>query len=128
MSWPIRWSEPHPKGDIVPKALEKQKRDAKRKASDEAETAKARERSQGRCEVKWFGKKARTMVHCPKPIMPGIHHMIGGWGKRARGLSILAEHKQAVCADCHPLITQHILRRVGGDVPLWTDEYEHQGK
>ena len=49
--------------------------------------------------------------------------MIGGWGKRARGNSVLAGHKQHVCARCHQDITGHVLQRVGGPVPVWTDHY-----
>ena len=56
-----------------------------------------------------------------------VHHMIGGRGKRGRGISALAEHKQAVCDVCHEEITGGIggkkLMRIGGDVPLWTDFY-----
>lgn len=113
------------KHDVVTPA--KVERDTRKKARldvDEDESAKAKARSKGQCEVVWFGKKARKVQRCPRPIMPGIHHMIGGWGKRARGKSLLAAHKQAVCRECHDLITSHVLRRVGGDVPLWTDEYE----
>lgn len=116
------------KHDMVPAKVQRDQRKKKRLANDEEESAKAKERSGGRCEVVWFGKKARKAQRCERPIMPGIHHMIGGWGKRARGISILAEHKQAVCRECHDLITGHVLRRIGSEVPLWTDEYEHQGK
>lgn len=108
---------------VVPAKVEKAVRTKKRLATDEDESAKVKVRSGGRCEVVWFGRKARTVKRCDK-FAAQLHHMIGGWGKRARGKSILAEHKQHVCNDCHPLITGHVLRRIGGDVPLWTDEYE----
>lgn len=112
------------KDKIVPAKVERETRKAKRLANDDEETKKAQLRSGGRCEVVWFGRKARKVKRCTRRIMPGIHHMIGGWGKRARGPSLLAEHKQAVCQECHDRITGHVLRRVGGEIPRWTDEYE----
>lgn len=120
---PIDWSIlALPKG--TPRAVVKAKKDKVRLDIDAEETKKAQARSGGRCEVQWFGKTARKVQRCTRPIMPGIHHMISGWGKRARGKSLLAEHKQAVCKECHERITHKVLRRIGGDVPLWTDEYE----
>ena len=115
-----------PKGK--PAAQEKAERTKTRKTSDEKENKKVKERSGGRCEVKWFGKKQRRIKRCERRSAPGVHHMIGGWGKRARGPSLLATHKQDVCLECHKLITSHVLRRVGGDVPLWDDEYERVDK
>ena len=114
-----------PKGK--PAKVEKAERTRKRLASDDEESDKVKERSGGRCEITWFGKKARRVKRCEKRAFH-VHHMIGGWGKRARGISILAEHKQHACEDCHGLITGHVMRRVGGDVPLWTDEYERVDK
>ena len=111
----------------TPAKLEKQGRDREREARDVEESAKVKVRSGGRCEVVWFGKVARKLQRCSKRATQ-VHHMVGGWGKRARGLSIRAEHKQHVCADHHSLITSHVLRRVGGEVPRWDDEYEHVGK
>jgi hypothetical protein len=115
------------KSDIVPAKVEKAERTTKRLKTDADESDKAKDRSKGQCEVVWFGRKARRVQRCPK-VARQIHHMIGGWGQRARGKSILMEHKQHVCDDCHPLITGHVLRRIGGDVPLWTDEYERVDK
>jgi hypothetical protein len=114
-------------GKGQPKALEKAERDKTRKVSDEKENVKVKARSGGRCEVVWFGKKARKVARCPK-VAAQIHHMYGGSGVRARGKSLKAEHKQHVCNDCHPLITSKVLRRIGAEERLWTDEYEHQGK
>lgn len=126
--WPPRYVGTAFKSDIVPAKVEREKRKQTRLDIDAEETKKVHERSKGRCEVTWFGKKARKVTRCSRPRMLGVHHMISGWGKRARGLSLLAAHKQDVCVECHDLITGKVLRRVGGDVPLWTDEYEHQGK
>lgn len=111
-------------GKGTPKAVEKMQRTANRQASDESENVKVKARSGGRCEVKWFGRKARQVQRCPHASVYGVHHMIFGNGKRARGKSILADHKQDVCRDCHALIHGHVLRRIGGDLPLWSDEYE----
>lgn len=113
-----------PERDITPKAVEKDQRKKARLDADYEGTKEAQKRSGGRCEIRWFGKKSRRVKRCERPIAPGIHHMIGGWGKRARGISCLAIHKQAVCQECHDLITSKRLRRIGGDVPMWTDEYE----
>ena len=101
-------------------------RDADR-ALDRAESAKVRERSDGRCEiVERIGAGPNT-YRCPwLPVH--VHHMIGGSGKRARNESCLAIHKQHVCQSCHDDITGRVggkkLRRLGGEVPLWTDCYE----
>lgn len=115
------------KQDIVPAKVEKAKRTAKRLATDEDESDKVKVRSGGRCEAVWWGKRNRVVRRCEKRAIH-LHHMIGGWGKRARGKSILAEHKQHLCVECHGLIGGHVLRRVGGELPLWTDEYERVDK
>lgn len=126
MQW--KRGETHFKHDvIVPKALEKKARVAKLKTDDETESKAVKERSGGRCEVVWFGKKARKVQRCER-VASQIHHMYGGSGVRARGKSILRQHKQHTCDTCHPLITSKILRRVGGEERLFSDEYEHQGK
>jgi hypothetical protein len=111
-----------PKGR--PAKLAKADRTKARKVDDETENETVKERSGGQCEVVWFGSRSRIAKRCPRRAAPGVHHMIGGWGKRARGKSLLAMHKQDVCTQCHSLITSHVLRRIGGDVPRWTDEYE----
>ncbi len=111
------------KSDMVPAKVEKMARTAKRKATDEEENAKVKARAKGKCEIAWFGRKSKKVHRC-KHAGNQTHHMIGGRGKRARGISILAEHKQYACQECHSLITGKVLRRVGGDVPLFTDEYE----
>jgi hypothetical protein len=126
-SYPRRWKGPNFKHDLVPAKVEKAAKTKKRLATDDEESDKVKARSKGQCEVVWFGRKARRVQRCTKRGSQ-VHHMIGGWGKRARGISILADHKQHVCDHCHPLITGHVLRRVGGDLPLWTDEYERVDK
>lgn len=116
------------KEDVVkPRALEKADRVKTLKKSDEEHNVEVKARSKGQCEVVWFGKKARKVARCEKRASQ-IHHMYGGSGVRARGKSILAKHKQHVCDSCHSLITSKVLRRIGKEERLWSDEYEHQGK
>ena len=117
-----------PKGQT--KADAKATRDKLRQKIDRAENAKVKARSGGRCEVMVVSEKATVGPWtfggggmCQRRSVPGVHHMIGGWGKRARGKSLLADHKQDVCQQCHDLITSHRLRRVGGDEPRWSDCY-----
>ena len=121
------WSEPHFKQDITPKAIEKAERVKALKKSDAEHNAEVRARSGGRCEVTWWGKKAKKVQRCAK-VATEIHHMYGGSGVRAKGKSCLARHKQNVCSEHHQLITSKILRRVGGQERLWNQEYEHLGK
>jgi hypothetical protein len=127
----IRWEKgtTHFKHDVVvPKALEKAKRTKDRLDIDAEENKAVKARSKGQCEVVWFGKKAKRVKRCERRAAPGVHHMYGGSGVRARGKSLLAKHKQDVCQECHDLITSKVLRRIGTEERLWTDEYEHQGK
>ena len=102
------------------------KRQADR-ARDKAENVKVVTRSGGRCEVREVVFRGYLPLRCPFWATQ-VHHMIGGHGKRARGISGLAEHKQHVCDRCHLDITGDIggkkLKRIGGVVPLWTDPYE----
>lgn len=102
------------------------------KALDTAENAKVPVRSEGRCEVAVMLVYARAglkigALRCDRPATQ-IHHMIGGRGKRGRGISVLAEHKQHVCDECHLGITGDLggkrLKRIGGPVPHYTDVYE----
>lgn len=126
----VQWEKgtTHFKHDvIVPKALEKAERVKALKKSDEEHNADVKARSKGQCEIVWFGKKAKKVARCEKRGTQ-IHHMYGGSGVRARGKSILAKHKQHVCDQCHAWITSKVLRRIGTDERLWTDEYEHVGK
>lgn len=114
-------------------ALERKQKRQQLKADDEAENKKVRQRSGGRCEVIHLYSLAAIKSHpadadeaiarCNRRACQ-IHHMIGGWGRRARGDSRLAEHKQHVCARCHAAITGHELKRIGEVMPLWTDYYE----
>jgi len=111
----------------TPAKLLKADRTKARDKVDEAESAKVRARSKGRCEVVWFGKKARKVSRCGKRASE-VHHLIGGHGRRGRGISAKAERKIHACQECHSKITGHVLRRVGGELPHWTDEYEDVGK
>lgn len=118
------------KGERGPRRRTRAQIDA---AVDRAESVKVRTRSGGQCEVRYpYGIRSQAdplayTLRCMH-LATQIHHMIGGRGKRGRGLSALAEHKQAVCDRCHLDITGDLggkrLRRIGGVVPLWTDCYE----
>lgn len=71
-------------------------------------------RSQGQCEVVYVA--ANVIRHklewrCAHRGAH-IHHLISGIGRRNRGISILAEHKLHVCAECHMEIHGHVLKPV----------------
>lgn len=64
---------------------------------DDKESRKVRKRSKGICEVVVAGKRCtRRAFH--------VHHRKGGHGRRGRGESALAKHKDHVCAQCHERI------------------------
>ena len=115
-----RLFDPTPKPAKGTALKERRRRTRQRLNQDKAESEKVKERSGGRCEV-------RTDYRCAHQASE-VHHMISGFGKRARGKSLLAEHKQHVCDRCHLDITGDVggrkLKRVGGVEPLWTDTYE----
>lgn len=96
-------------------------------ALDRTESAQVKIRSGGQCEVRWFGETGRIEYRC-QHVATQVHHMIGGHGRRARGLSVYATAKQHVCDACHLAITGDLggkkLRRIGGPVPHYQDVYE----
>lgn len=91
-----------------PYLLDKADRDADWKKLDEAENKKARLRAKGRCEVTVAG------VRCGRRDSQ-THHQIGGWKRRGRGASALAENKTRCCSGCHPLITGNVLEHLEGN-------------
>lgn len=105
-----------------PRMAAKKERDALVVSTDKAEDKLVKARSKGQCEVFVVG-----IGRCPKKAN-AIHHQLSGWGRRARGRSALAEHKQHVCdgpTGHHRLITGHLLRLlVNGDLPRFDDAYE----
>jgi hypothetical protein len=96
-------------------------------ALDTRESAKVRARSAGQCEVIEVDSAGLRPVRCSRQATE-VHHLIGGNGKRGIGISALAIHKQHICHSCHLWITGDLggkkLKRLGGDVPLWTDPYQ----
>lgn len=60
-----------------------------REQIDKAESAKVKARSGGRCEVTIGG------VRCMRRASE-VHHHLGGWGRRGRGDSALAEQNARV--------------------------------
>jgi len=102
-----------PKGK--PKSIAKDERDRDRKNVDERENDKVKARSGGQCEI-------QSPKRCQRRANQ-VHHMISGIGRRARGPSLLAKHKQHTCTECHGLITSKRFVRIGTDLPSWTDSY-----
>lgn len=87
-----------------------------------------KQRSGGRCEVVVVGQE-----RCGHQATE-VHHLIGGWRIRGRGLSALAEHKQHVCEQHHARITGQVgcgklvlvNRGTFGRLPRWDDLYEER--
>ena len=98
-----------PKGR--PRALDKAVRRKALEAFDTRESAKVKVRSGGLCEVQEESRKA--WVRCGRHAMH-VHHLLGGLGVRGVGESALSSNKVHVCAVCHRLIHNHILRSLGG--------------
>ena len=99
-----------PKGRV--KALEKQDQDTALESKDKAESAKARKRAKGRCEVVSVvtDQRGRPVLEFCTRKDSQTHHLLGGIGRRNRGLSVLADYKLRVCAECHDAITANILQ------------------
>lgn len=101
-----------------PRKLAKQDRTAKRVSFDEKESAKARVRANGQCEVYVRGEGRCRRRDCQ------THHMLKGRGVRAHGESAFMIRKQRTCAICHSDIEAHVLTLVRqGRIPRWTDQY-----
>lgn len=116
-----------------PKMLDQGDKKAALDALDRAESKKVKQRSGGKCEVVeqlWLADDIGggiVLARCPGRAKH-VHHQLGGWGRRARGPSALAVHKQHVCSECHLEITGHVLKLLtGGDVPRFDMPYERNG-
>lgn len=107
-----------------PRALEKQDRTKRKKATDDKETAKVKTRSGGQCEC-------REILHnylndelikrrCVRRASE-THHLLGGSGRRGVKESALAKNKLHLCGICHDLVTRHILQG------SWTDVNDRAG-
>lgn len=106
-----------------PRALDKQDRVKAKQSVDEKESAKARARSGGRCEVRVDSRAildVPVLTRCSRRASE-THHLISGSGRRGIGESALAKNKLRVCGICHDLITRHILQ------PHWTDVQDRAG-
>ena len=75
-------------------------------AHDHAESAKARRRAGGRCEV--CTDDDPVFRRCSR-VATATHHLISGSGRRGRGDSALARWKLRVCVYCHLEIAGHVL-------------------
>jgi hypothetical protein len=89
-------------------------------AADRRGSAEVKRRSGGRCEIEIAG------LRCPRPAAE-VHHHIGGWKLRGRGISALAENKTHACVECHRLITGQVgvgqpLVHVAGNTYQWRDQ------
>lgn len=114
----MRGEPAYPQPKPTPALLQKREKQAVKATTDKAETAKARKRAGGICEtfvrlnvrqnVREKRIWARTDVRCSRRAKE-THHLKGGIGRRNRGESILARWKLRVCAECHRLITAHVL-------------------
>lgn len=95
-------------------------------AADRRGTAEVKRRSGGRCEVTIACEGTIASIRCSRPAAE-VHHHLGGWKLRGRGLSALAAHKTHACVACHRLITGQVgvgqpLVHVAGNVYRWRDE------
>lgn len=97
-------------------------------ALDRSESAKVRKRSGGTCEVWEFAPMLHAKAFRCQRRAVHVMHLIGGRGRRGRGISALKEHKLHGCAKHHREIDGDIggkrLKRIGGPIPYWDDWYE----
>jgi len=100
-------------------------------AVDRKESAFVRKRSGGLCEVRTVALTHTSgLVITMRCGAAAVHvmHLIGGRGKRGRGISCLREHKLHGCLQHHRDIDGDLggkkLKRLGGPVPRWDDVYE----
>ena len=105
-----------------PAKLERADRRSTLRERDKQESAKAKARANGRCEVVVLDETPRVPKRCPRRDLH-THHMLGGIGRRLTERGIAAERKQRVCDRCHDDITGNVLQRVGGTDPHYTDPY-----
>jgi hypothetical protein len=105
-----------------PKALDKQDKDRAIETLDKAESAKARKRAKGQCEVRWIGPWSGQTLRCAAKDTQ-THHLKGGIGRRNRGDSILAINKLRVCDQCHTDITGKILKPTTAEADAHTIRY-----
>lgn len=109
-----------------PKALEKEEKQHALALKDAKENTKARKRAKGQCEVRIVlvnvsGRKSISLRCTRKDSQ--THHLIGGIGRRNRGVSILADWKLRVCDQCHADITGKILKPTTAEADAHTIRY-----
>ena len=99
--------------------LERRRRKAQRDTLDRRESEKVKLRSGGRCEA-WVVGQGRCKARATE-----VHHLLGGRGRRGRGHSVAALHKQNLCGSHHRQITAHalVIWPVPGELPAWNDPY-----
>ena len=82
----------------VPQFVERQERRACQQARERLENAAVKERSGGRCEVVLGETRCRKAGR-------EVHHLLGGYGRRGRGDSVLAAYKVHTCVEHHRLMS-----------------------
>ena len=104
-----------------PAKLEKADRLKRRVSIDDRESDTVKERSGGRCEI-YMEVSPSMAVRCRRRAAH-VHHLLGGIGVRGRGESAKAIRKVHLCDRCHSDAHAHVLVRIGGQMPHWTDRY-----
>jgi hypothetical protein len=102
----------------MPHLLAKRQRQADLKAQDARERKACHLRSAGRCEVievrfRPEASEIRTK-RCARRASQN-HHLLGGVGRRNKGVSILAKHRIDTCDKCHLEIEHAVLKPVDLD-------------
>ncbi len=101
-----------------PLALDRADKKRAQQTKDQAESEKARQRANGRCEIVIIGEG-----RCRRKDMQ-THHMLAGHGRRLTPEGMKAERKQRACLEHHDQVQQRILVRVGDVMPHYADVYE----
>lgn len=113
-----------------PKALDTREAKAALDKQDREESAKAKQRAGGQCEVieivpaswptaqRYFDGASRCQRRDTQ-----THHLLGGIGRRNKGTSILADYKLRVCDQCHKDITAHVLQPTTAEHTALTVRY-----
>jgi hypothetical protein len=112
------------------KALDKADKAAALAKQDKAESAKAKKRAKGLCEVieQWTERAGVSSVtlYCSRRCHrkdTETHHLIGGIGRRNKGKSILAQWKLRVCTEHHQQITAKVLKPTTAEADASTIRY-----
>lgn len=106
----------------APRAVVRHQRKAAHEAETRRQDAIVKKRSGGRCEVS-VGSRALAGPRCTGRAVH-IHHILGGNGRRDRGLSQQNQWKLHLCTRCHTAIHDGRLV-VTGSAGAW--RFEERG-